>query len=119
MTREDYMNGKVTHKEFYRSVAHEAGISFANSSMLPKIKAALASGDEHLNTIPLQTWDALAHVSRTQIATALKKHGDFYSMAGGVCTLKAAAIEAAEIEEEIEEDELDDRDTPDFFGEVL
>ncbi len=97
-TRADYMNNKVSFREFYTAVAKDAGISFAKSDILPKVKAALAAGDEHLNTIPLRTWDLRATNSITQnaITRALKLHGDYFSLAGGVSTLKVAAINAAE-----------------------
>lgn len=76
MTRQDYMEGKVTHTEFYLSVAKSAGISLKDSPILPRVKAALANGDAHLNTIPLQTWDLMAAWARPAITRALKEHGD-------------------------------------------
>lgn len=97
MTRKDYMEGRVTHEQFYSSVAKTAGISFERSDLLPRVKAALEAGDEHLNSIPLALWDnrAANPVTRANISRALKEHGDFFSLAGGVCTLKQAAKNAA------------------------
>ena len=96
MTRKDYMDGRVTHAEYYTSVAKAAGVSFADSQMLPKVRDALEKGDEHLNTISLTTWDAMAlfPTCRANISRALKAHEDFWSLAGGVCTLKQAAKNA-------------------------
>lgn len=97
MTRKDYMEGRVTHEQFYSSVARAAGISFAQSDLLPRVRTALEAGDEHLNSIPLALWDRRAEnpVTRANISRALKEHGDFFSLAGGVCTLKQAAKNAA------------------------
>lgn len=95
MTRKDYMEGRITHQEYYSTIAKEAHISFKNSEMLPEIKDALAKGDEHLNTIPLRQWDMMATFHRDRIRLALKNHDDFYSLGGGVCVMKAAAVEAA------------------------
>jgi hypothetical protein len=93
MTRQDYLDGKVTHEEFYGSVAKLAGIdlSTAAPNLMSRVKDALADGDEALNTIPLALWDSMARASRVAIEPALKAHGDFWSLAGGVCTLKTAA----------------------------
>lgn len=94
-TRQDYMGGKVTFEQFYESVAAMAGIAISEE-LVARVKATLANGDEHLNTIWLPMWDRLADENRTAITRALKAHGDFYSMAGGVCTMKAAARKAAQ-----------------------
>lgn len=97
-TRSDYMNGKVSHHAYYLSIAKHAGLSLASSPLLPRIKAALADGDVHLNTITLDTWDSMALNPLTipAVATSAKKHGDFWSLSVGVCALKAAARDAVE-----------------------
>ena len=94
-TRADYMNNLVTFAEYYRAIAKDAGISFKNSTMLPCIKRALANGDEHLNTIRLSEWDVLSICAKHATAPAFKAHGDWWSIAGGVCVAKQAAIDAA------------------------
>ena len=94
-TRKDYMEGRMSHHAYYSAIAKECGISFKRSNMLPQIKEALAKGDEHLNSIPLTIWDSMAIRNTARISTVLKEHGDFYSLAGGVCVMKTAAIEAA------------------------
>jgi hypothetical protein len=94
-TRNQYMNREISHAEFYRSVYQAAGISMARSPLLPKVREALANGDEHLNSIPLQMWDSMATNAQAAIARALREHGDFYSLGDGVCTLKQAAKDAA------------------------
>ena len=94
ITRQDYMAGTVSFEQYYTSIAEAAGISMAGSELMPAVKAALAAGDEHLNTIPLGTWDRIA-APRPWLATAFKEHGDSYSLAGGVCVYKQAAKNAA------------------------
>lgn len=97
-TRKEYLDGSVTFEEFYSSVAKEARINFDNSPDLERVVAALKAGDKHLNSIPLAYWDRKAAVAAPRIASALKLHGDFYSLAGGVCVMKQAAINAAKKE---------------------
>jgi hypothetical protein len=93
-TRKDYMENRLTHAEYYGLIAKEAGISYANSQELPRIKEAIST-DENLNNIPLSWWDKRANSTVSSVSKALKNHGDFYSLAGGVCVHKAAAIKAA------------------------
>lgn len=95
ITREQYMKDHTLHHAYYLEVAHEAGIDYSKSSKLQRCIDALATGDEHLNTIPLREWDKAAAFTEDGIRRALKKRGDNYSMAGGVCVHKCAAIEAA------------------------
>ncbi|MFN3612621.1 hypothetical protein [Tepidimonas sp.] len=97
-TRAQYMAGQVTFADFYRAVNETAGVRFAGRGgiTLDEVKKALASGDEHLNSIPLVRWDALASGAEYALRSALKAHGDFYSQAGGVCCMKQAARDAVE-----------------------
>lgn len=95
-TRADYMAGKVSHEEYYRAVARSAGISYAKSDILLKVRDALAAGDHHLNTIPLGFWDLRAAGLLPSISRAFKVHGDGDTLAGRVCVLKQAARDAVE-----------------------
>jgi len=95
MTRQDYIDKKVTHEEYYTHVAKLAGIKITSEPFLKEVRAALDSGDRWLNTIPLHRWDQLAAGRKLSIVRALKECGDFWSMAGGVCVMKQAAINAA------------------------
>lgn len=94
-TRDDYMSGRVSHEKYYRSVWQVAGIRVVGlySALGPEVRRALAEGDEHLNTIQLSRWDAIAALWHKQISESLKRHGDSWSLAGGVCTVKQAAID--------------------------
>lgn len=95
-TRSDYMNGRATHQGYYGAIVREAGISLATWHALERVKHALAVGDEHLNTIPLKLWDELAYRQRPAVEPVLREHGDFWSLAGGVCVAKEAARQAAQ-----------------------
>lgn len=95
-TRDDYMNGRATHEEFYRAVNQTAGLAIRNVPLIAEVKAALARGDQHLNSIPLGRWDVMAFHASASLSRALKAHGDFYSLGGGVCCMKQAAKDAAE-----------------------
>lgn len=88
------MDGTVTHQEYYSSVALAARIMI-NRELAERTQKALAAGDEHLNTIPLAMWDHMARALQSILHKALQEHGDSYSLAGGVCTLKIAAKVAA------------------------
>lgn len=96
MTRQDYMNDRVTFTEYYRSVAQTAGIRINDPNLIARVQRALAKGDEHLNTIPLQDWDIMAQSAYWSLSAAFQKHADFYSLADGVCVMKQAARDAAQ-----------------------
>ena len=102
ITRKDYMDNKVTHAEYYRAIAKTAGISYAKTDpqFLNRVKEALEQGDEHLNTIPLSTWDSRADSLLPFVHKAFKVHGDFPTQAGLVCLIKRAAKDAVLIGEE-------------------
>jgi hypothetical protein len=97
ITRKDYLDGKATHAEYYRAVAKTAGVSYrkADSAFLQRVRAALDEGDEHLNTISLDEWDARAWSLLPTVRYAFLEHGEQFSLAGGVCLCKQAARDAA------------------------
>lgn len=91
ITRTEYMADSANlHHAYYLEIALEAG-----PLMLPftieKIKAALANGDEHLNSLPLGSWDNAAIQQQGRMRPALQARGDGYSLGTGVCILKALA----------------------------
>lgn len=96
-TRQDYLQNRVSFAEYYRAVAKTAGISYRNADpiFLSRVRQALANGDEHLNTIPLREWDIRATCLLPSIRAAFRAHGDGDSLAGRVCLIKQAAIDAA------------------------
>ena len=99
MTRNDYIEGRCTHDEFYEAVAKAAGVTRVSDELQQLANAAWANGDEHLNTIPLGVWDAAAAGRQLCITTALKKFGDHWSMMGGVCVMKHVAKRFAQLVE--------------------
>ncbi len=106
-TRADYMSGRVSHEVYYRSVYCEAGIKLeATLPIISDVWDALVNGDEYLNSIKLEIWDILAFLWYDDISDSLKRHGDAWSLAGGVCTMKQAAIDAAYRAMDAEEREI-------------
>lgn len=98
ITRQEYMANQATHNDYYGEIAEVCGVTFKDPADLERFRIALRS-DEHMNNIPLNWWDARAqslmrHNGNT-VRAELKKRGDGYSMAGGVCIMKAAARKAA------------------------
>lgn len=90
-TRQDYMNGDVTHEQYYNAIVETAGIEIPpNVSFISRCADALAKGDEHLNSIPLREWDERA-ANQPGLARALRAHGDTPTLAGFVCVVKQAA----------------------------
>lgn len=99
MTHADYIDGKVTFAEYYRSVNKAAGLKYPGEhALVDRARKALANGDQHLNTIPIKEWDAIGAnpILRTNLARAFKAHGDWLTLANIVCALKQAVRDAAE-----------------------
>lgn len=96
ITRQDYLNKKATHREFYAQfVTPELKKQVLQSIGIEKLKSA--ANDEHLNSIPLSFWDSMAGYARTDfIVNKMKECGDFLTLAGCVCILKEAARQVIE-----------------------
>ena len=63
MNRQDYLDGKVTHDQYYLELAKEHHIALTNLDLfgvrsLVHLRELLAK-DEHLNNIPLRRFDSL------------------------------------------------------------
>ena len=96
ITRREYMaDSDKLHHRYYLEIGREAGISYAKSKDLERIKNAINKGDKHLNTIPLGEWDNKGVFTKTAINTAMLKRGDSWTLAGSVCVHKAVALEDA------------------------
>lgn len=90
ITRQDYMNGKATHAEYYSQFVTPEIIEIVRREIGEK--KLLASKDVYLNNISLHRWDEIAsNFIAPLIREGLKKAGDGYSLAGGVCVAKNAA----------------------------
>lgn len=83
--RSRYLNGELTHKEYYTWLADFIG---ATKAMLPVSQERInRSTDPHLNDIPLSQWD-----SQDRIIRPLAYHkGLAWSLSDTVCVLKTLA----------------------------
>lgn len=101
-TRQNYLNGKVSHKDYYGQ--------FVDETMKNEVKRSIGmedlikSKDEHLNDIPLAKWDALAGFLfrgstmvmspksiKKELSDKFKSAGEGLSCATMVCIYKEAA----------------------------
>jgi hypothetical protein len=98
ITRKDYLDGKATHRQYYGQIVKLAGISFSKDSKI--VERCKNSKDPHYNDIGLPAWDVMAASRAPHIQTALKKCGDFFTKAGGVCVMKEAVRQAVESTED-------------------
>lgn len=96
LPRTEYLRSPTTemHRQFYGEIVaalaeNHAPVHF-DAKFLARCKAALAAGDEHMNTIPLGEWDARVQSLRGANAE-LQKRGDYLTLGNGVCILKEAA----------------------------
>lgn len=92
ITRQQYLDGEISHQEYYETLATKAGITFSDE-FIKHVKTALKEGDINLNTIPLTTWDGMNgyDLQNLSLNSELKKRGDNWSIAGAVCMRKAKA----------------------------
>jgi hypothetical protein len=91
ITRKDYLDGKVTHREYYGSIVEMAGIFLPeNHYMVQKFKD---SKDPHYNEHGLTIWDNMGILIGYSV---FKSHGDSPTQAGFVCVKKEAVRQAIE-----------------------
>lgn len=85
-TRKEYMDGIVSHREYYGQFVTEE----VKKTLLRLIgkKEILSSQDEHFNDIPIAKWDALP---APNVKDKMKLTGDYLTLAGSVCIYKEAA----------------------------
>ena len=92
--RNDYMQGKITHRQYYSQFVNDN----VKQMIIDKIgkDKLLNSEDEYFNDIPLYLWDNIG--LPCGINDLLKQAGDFYTLAGQVCILKEAGRQIKESE---------------------
>ena len=99
MKRADYMTGKISFDDYYLALARKMGIK-PSEKIVRRAVEALRKGDNHLNSIPLGEWDtwalSLYAFRKNEIDFIFRQFGDFYSLAGLVCVLKAVVRYEAE-----------------------
>lgn len=80
-------------RRYYGGVIEACGGAQAFPPYLPfsldKIRAAIAAGDMHLNTLRLHAWDMTSYPP--SLPAALKERGDYLTLGSKVCVLKEAA----------------------------
>ena len=99
MTREKYMNGKITHDEYYRRLAELLDIRITRDDFFKGYSLITAyATDKHLNNIPLKLWDRQADIMIRVLGTKVVSQyicrnidACWGSQADYVCVLKAAA----------------------------
>ena len=83
--RARYMNGELTHKEYYTWLA---GFIGASQNLVPFTAKAIAeSTDDHLNDLPLHIWDAVDG----RVRPLAYNKGLIWSLSDTVCVLKTLA----------------------------
>ena len=90
-TREDYLNKKCTHDEYYSQYVTEGTIYIVENYFgRDKLIEAFAE-DEHFNSIPLHRWDSLTQFVAGAFITKMKELGESNSLSALVCIIKTAA----------------------------
>ena len=92
-TRKQYMEGECTHNQYYDQFVTQ-DLKNAVLRSIPE-KQIVMSRDESFNDIPLRSWDWLARLNPVE-PKKFKELGDFTTMAGQICALKAAARQIRE-----------------------
>ena len=97
-TRTDYLRQSQepgAFARYYGEIIAECGGPSAFRAHLPvpleDIRAALAAGDTHLNTIRLALWDERSMSISQKCGQALRARGDYPTLGNSVCILKEAA----------------------------
>ena len=89
--RKRYMDGELTHSQYYGEIADVLGRKKLES-IVPCVSVSLLrdslAADEHLNNIPLQLWDRLDPMVRSMSARA---GFPSWSLSDTVCVMKEVA----------------------------
>ena len=90
-TREDYMNNRVTHKEYYGQFVTEGLKNVVARRM--GVDAIHASKDEHMNDIALFRWDNMDRLIPQDVIREIQRASGTkaYSLSDIVCVAKEAA----------------------------
>ncbi len=95
ITRNDYINGKAAHNDYYSQFATDelkrAVVQHIGLDMIQ------ASTDPAFNDILLERWDAMYPIFRMSVnKDAMKAAGESVTQATSVCVLKAIARQLKE-----------------------
>lgn len=94
ITREQYLRGEFSHREYYSQFVTQ-GVKDKVLYRLP-IETLKASTDPHFNDIQLSIWDSMMPIWPFYINSRIKQCGDYLTKAGAVCILKEAAKQIIE-----------------------
>lgn len=94
ITRQDYLEGRATHEQYYGEICADYYPHF-DIPFVESVALALERGDEHLNSIPLVRWDARCpRPVPAALAAKFRERGDYATAAGLVCVMKFCARRA-------------------------
>lgn len=94
-TRQEYLDGKCTHEEYYNQFVDSRVKQIVLTRHTKEDLKKAYSKDESLNSISIRVWDSLAENIRYK-GPELKEVGDYLTLSGSVCILKAAARQIIE-----------------------
>jgi len=86
-TRQDYLNQKCTHSEYYAQFVTESTKRILLSRISKKELVEALREDPNLNSIKLTIWDGIG----LSVTVNMKEYGDTLTKSGRVCILKEAA----------------------------
>lgn len=87
--RKRYMDGEISHHDFYRWLGNQIEVTEDDLSLAIKERLPYST-DEYLNDIRLQLWDALDPIVRRKAHRAGMR---IWSYSDTVCVMKALAKE--------------------------
>lgn len=93
-TRAQYLAGECSHRQFYAQFVTPEIRAFV-LARFPLRRLCQTADQENLNSIPLSSWDSMAHSLR-EVDEALRAAGDYPTLCGKVCILKEAAKQLIE-----------------------
>lgn len=95
LTRKDYMERRCTHHDYYMGLWKALRIPLPPTISQADLVRACEVGDVHLNSIPLSKWDGgvIPYLRLAYVHKAFQERGDWVSLAGLVCVLKAKAVQ--------------------------
>jgi hypothetical protein len=98
ITRQKYLNGEVSHEEYYLTLAKRLNVKFSKP-FIRRVRKCLDSGDDNLSGIPLSEWDMMCRNDRYNpfLGSELKRRGDYLSLSVGVCMRKVMAKHQASL----------------------
>lgn len=96
--RQQYMDGDITHRQYYATVLNKAGLTMPKDNELMRL--ARMSEDKHLNdTLSLSYLDTWGIPWHPYLSKAFKQCGDHLTAANAVCAIKEAVRQVLDQEQ--------------------